>query len=435
MSVPQTTAKSHKIAAKPKLGLILSSTTLATSAPAYRAPAAAHMPSICRASQPTATAPRMSAAMTPRMELCSADSAASATMRPPTATRSASRARPISRCHSHRRTIDASHQKTAKTKPPIHAVASARLPIATAAATRGLRSEPNQARGTERIATGSSPLTAMRTSSRRRLDGRGLDDGAKPPFARGVLVERGEEGRVVEIRPQDREEHEFGVGRLPEQEIRQPHFAGGANDEIGVGKASRVEPLGQFVRPDRPSVEAPVANVDRQTPRRLEDFLPPAVIESHREREPVIAGGQGFGLDDEPDDVTREIVPFADDPDPDAIGVEFSEIVANEPLEEAHQHRHLLRRTAPVLRREAIDRKELHAALDRRTDNPAHGLDAAPMALEARQAARLSPTAVAVHDDGDVGRRPSRTGSGAMMMHEGLGQRRRSSRPALSPFP
>ena len=168
----------------------------------------------------------------------------------------------------------------------------------------------------------------------------------------------------------------------------------------------------------------------RQTTRRLDDFLPPAVVESHRQREPAIVGGQRFGLDDERDNIGLEIVAFADDPDPDPVGVEFGEIVANEALEEAHQHRHLVRRTAPVLRREAIDRQELHAALDRRADDPAHRLDAAPMTLEARQAARLSPAAVAVHDDGDVGRRPSRTGSGAVMMHEGLGQGRRSPRPA-----
>ena len=157
---------------------------------------------------------------------------------------------PTNRCHSHRTTIDASHQKTAKIKPPIHAVASARPPIATAAATRGLRSEPNRARGAGRIA-GSSPLTATRTYSRRRLDSRGLGDGAKSPFARSHTVQRREEGRVVEIGPQYRQEHEFGVGRLPEQEIRQPHFAGGADDEIGIRKTSRVESLRQFLWADR----------------------------------------------------------------------------------------------------------------------------------------------------------------------------------------
>ena len=41
-----------------------------------------------------------------------------------------------------------------------------------------------------------------------------------------------------------------------------------------------------------------------------------AVIESHRQREPSIAGGQHLRLVDERHDVGREIVPFADDPAP-----------------------------------------------------------------------------------------------------------------------
>src|SRR6185437_1218297 len=130
-------------------------------------------------------------------------------------------------CHSQRTTTAASPQKTTKTKPPIHAVASARLPIAAAAATRGFRSEPKRARRSRGAASArvSPSLTATRPSSRRRLHGRRFDERAEPPLARRVLIERRDEGRVVEIGPQNRQEHEFRVGRLPEQEVRQPHFA------------------------------------------------------------------------------------------------------------------------------------------------------------------------------------------------------------------
>ena len=134
------------------------------------------------------------------MELCSANSAASAMKRPPSATRSVSRAPPTSRCHSQRTITAASHQKAAKMKPPTHAVASARPPITTAAATRGFKSEPKRLRGAGRIA-GSPPLNPTRPSSRRRLDRSRFDNRAKTTFPRRVLVERGEEGRVVEIRP------------------------------------------------------------------------------------------------------------------------------------------------------------------------------------------------------------------------------------------
>ena len=62
----------------------------------------------------------------------------------------------------------------------------------------------------------------------------------------------------------------------------------------------------------------------------------------------------------------------------------------------------------PVFGGKAVDRQVAHAVLDRRADRAAHRLDAAPVALEARQAARLRPAAVAVHDDGDMRRRARR---------------------------
>src|SRR3984957_20407493 len=176
----------------------------------------------------------MSPAMTPGMELCSANTPASAMKRPPSASRSASRAPPIRRCHSHRTTRAASHQKAAKMKPPIHAVASAKPPIATAAATRGFKSGPKRLRGAGRTA-GSPPLTATRPSSRRRLDRGGFDNSAKTTFPRRVLVGSGVKGTDFEIRPKEREKHELSVGCLPEQEVRKPHLPGGANDEIGIG--------------------------------------------------------------------------------------------------------------------------------------------------------------------------------------------------------
>ena len=48
---------------------------------------------------------------------------------------------------------------------------------------------------------------------------------------------------AVEIRPVGWNEHQFTIGRLPEQEIRQPLFAAGANDEIGIGDVGRIEIL------------------------------------------------------------------------------------------------------------------------------------------------------------------------------------------------
>ena len=83
--------------------------------------------------------------------------------------------------------------------------------------------------------TNGPPLKATRAPSRGRLDRGRFAYSAKTPFPRRVLIERGAEGNVVEIRPQDGKKHEFRVGGLPEQEVREPHLPGGANDEIGIG--------------------------------------------------------------------------------------------------------------------------------------------------------------------------------------------------------
>ena len=45
-------------------------------------------------------------------------------------------------------------------------------------------------------------------------------------------------------------------------------------------------------------------------------------------------------------------------------------------------------------------------------DGAADRLDAAPVALDPRQAAPRRPAAVAVHDDGDMGREPRRRSAG-----------------------
>ena len=54
------------------------------------------------------------------------------------------------------------------------------------------------------------------------------------------------------------------------------------------------------------------------------------------------------------------------------------------------------------------------ADLGRRADRSPQSLDAAAMALHARQAARRRPAAIAVHDDADMTRRPLERRRGAM---------------------
>ena len=59
-------------------------------------------------------------------------------------------------------------------------------------------------------------------------------------------------------------------------------------------------------------------------------------------------------------------------------------------------------RPRPVLGAEGEDGQVFDAEFAGRAHGAAQGLDAAAVALDARQAARRRPAAVAVHDDGDV---------------------------------
>ena len=53
-------------------------------------------------------------------------------------------------------------------------------------------------------------------------------------------MERG----FVELGPALFGDPDFGVADLPEQKIADPHFAGRANEKIRIGRAGRVEILG-----------------------------------------------------------------------------------------------------------------------------------------------------------------------------------------------
>src|SRR3712207_2811416 len=64
---------------------------------------------------------------------------------------------------------------------------------------------------------------------------------AEPAFAGDILVDRGLESRMIEIRPEVRQEDEFRIGALPGQEIGEALFARGTDDEVRVRNADRIE--------------------------------------------------------------------------------------------------------------------------------------------------------------------------------------------------
>ena len=75
-------------------------------------------------------------------------------------------------------------------------------------------------------------------------------------------------------------------------------------------------------------------------------------------------------------------------------------------LEQHHQRRHFVARALPVLDREGVERHDAELEAGRGLDDLAYRGDAGAVPLDARQAARTRPAAVAVHDHRDVLREP-----------------------------
>src|SRR3546814_9075252 len=65
------------------------------------------------------------------------------------------------------------------------------------------------------------------------------------------MVERRREIGRFEIRPQNVGKIQLGIGRLPEQEIRQPHLARGADEQVERRHVGGVEMRRDRLRGDR----------------------------------------------------------------------------------------------------------------------------------------------------------------------------------------
>src|SRR3974390_128616 len=68
-----------------------------------------------------------------------------------------------------------------------------------------------------------------------------LRNPAESALALGEELECGVQMRRRELRPQRIGKIQFRIGKIPQQEIADPAFAAGADQEIGIGNAGRGE--------------------------------------------------------------------------------------------------------------------------------------------------------------------------------------------------
>src|SRR5471032_1626993 len=110
---------------------------------------------------------------------------------------------------------------------------------AATAATRSIQGKPNQIAASKSGARTTAD-TIRNSRPRNRLvcpAGALTADAAIATFAPAELGNRLLEMFLVEVRPKRVDEHQFGVGALPEQEIADALLSAGADQQVGIGHA------------------------------------------------------------------------------------------------------------------------------------------------------------------------------------------------------
>ena len=138
---------------------------------------------------------------------------------------------------------------------------------------------------------------------------------------------------------------------------------------------------------------------------RVDDLGAPAVVERDVERHRRVVPGEPGGPVHLAQHAARD-PPVAPprERDAHALGVQLVGAPLEQPPVEVHEVAHLVDRPAPVLGGERVDGQGPHPGGERAVGGVEQRLLARGVALGARQALALGPSAVAVHDDGHVAR-------------------------------
>src|ERR671918_1039352 len=95
----------------------------------------------------------------------------------------------------------------------------------------------------------------------------------------------------AEIGPQDRGHPEFGVGDLPQEEVRDPHLATRTDEQIWVGHSIRIERPADVRLGDVLGAQLPRPHPPRQRSEGVEQLVAATVVEGHDQREAGIDPG------------------------------------------------------------------------------------------------------------------------------------------------
>src|SRR5262245_8383359 len=233
-------------------------------------------------------------------------------------------------------------------------------------------------------------------------------------FALLVVLERAEQLRLAEVRPQGLGHVQLGVGDLPQEEVGDAHFAAGADEQVGIRKAGGAEVRGERRLVDRLRVEPAVARGAGDAARRRDDVLAAPVTDAQTDVEAAIVARALDHAVELVSDRIGQAVHVADSVHAHLVLHELVHLGAQIAQQQPHQRVDLAPRPLPVLGREGEQAEEGDTEPARCFDHGAHRPLAAPMPLDARQSAPLRPPPVAIHDDGDVARKAGEIEAGGV---------------------
>ena len=226
------------------------------------------------------------------------------------------------------------------------------------------------------------------------------------PVPGGVLLDRPPQITAIEVGPQSIKENQFRVRALPEQEVGRSLLSRRADEQIDVGDVRFVEVVPEALLGELARIKSSLGSQLRDSPRGVDDFGAPSVVDTELQGQDVVADGTAFGVFQFADHTAPEARPSAGPAHPDAHGVELVSPPSDHVAIEAHQPANLIRRAVPVLGGKGVRGEVLDSDLNGPLDHVEERSFTAGVALGTWQVPRLRPAAIAIHHDRDMGWQP-----------------------------
>ena len=146
----------------------------------------------------------------------------------------------------------------------------------------------------------------------------------------------------------------------------------------------------------------PRHDLTRQRPERVDQLVHHSVVERHQHGQPGVVARFVHDVVDAAAHAGRQPVGPAEDAESSVESHQLGQLRVDRPLEQAHEHRDLVGRAAPVLGRERVEGQVAEAQRRGGANDRASRLHTLVVSGHAWQAAMGCPASVTVHDDGHV---------------------------------